>query len=274
MPRPRLTLPAAEDFCCCGSVLNLLAGFPETAYINGLLVIAWAVMRYAQTAPGKRLSFAEWGHPWRRDGNSDQRSSNPAVFEFLPHSFVGGHTGRLRPRGSCAVGNGSGKTSFAFWAYCWDNTRAWPALEQMFGNIGGYLTLAIVLLALYGAISRPSALGWLLLGWTILALAKTFGLEPIVSAWELLPGIPETSFYRYATPTSICDDHFSVSMHRRITIEPPGSRCIRHDPRHASDRDCRRLHLIRSVFIAEPRGSPVTCGYAPPFPHYGHCSWV
>ena len=38
--------------------LNLLAGFPETAYINGLLVIAWAVMRYCQTAPGKRLSFA------------------------------------------------------------------------------------------------------------------------------------------------------------------------------------------------------------------------
>ena len=58
-----------------------------------------------------------------------------------------------------------------------------------------------MLLALYGAISRPSALGWLLLGWTILALAKTFGLEPIVSAWNLLPGIPETSFYRYATPT-------------------------------------------------------------------------
>ena len=37
--------------------LMLLAGFPETAYICGLLVVVWAVGRWAQCPPGARLGM-------------------------------------------------------------------------------------------------------------------------------------------------------------------------------------------------------------------------
>ena len=36
---------------------SLYAGFPETAYLNGLLALAWAVLRFATAARGVRPSF-------------------------------------------------------------------------------------------------------------------------------------------------------------------------------------------------------------------------
>lgn len=36
---------------------SLYAGFPETAYLNGLLALAWAVLRWATEARGVRLGF-------------------------------------------------------------------------------------------------------------------------------------------------------------------------------------------------------------------------
>jgi len=38
--------------------LSLLAGFPETAYLDGLLALAWALLRLAQLAPGRRAAYA------------------------------------------------------------------------------------------------------------------------------------------------------------------------------------------------------------------------
>ena len=37
---------------------SLYAGFPETAYIDGLLAAAWTLLRLMQCAPGDRIGFA------------------------------------------------------------------------------------------------------------------------------------------------------------------------------------------------------------------------
>src|SRR5262249_43575268 len=58
-----------------------------------------------------------------------------------------------------------------------------------------------LLLAVYGVMARRDALGWLLLAWIGLALAKTFGVEPIVTLWNWVPGVTEVAFYRYAPPS-------------------------------------------------------------------------
>ena len=52
-------------FLASGSLaLSLYAGFPQIAYLNGLLVAAWGALRFAQCAPEVRTAFARkvvWG---------------------------------------------------------------------------------------------------------------------------------------------------------------------------------------------------------------------
>jgi len=69
---------------------------------------------------------------------------------------------------------------------------------------GGYVGLPILSMAIYGLICRRRALlPWLLAVWMGLALAKTFGIQPLARAWNVIPGIAETSFFRYATSSWI-----------------------------------------------------------------------
>ena len=69
--------------------LMLLAGFPETAYICGLLVVVWAVGRWAQCPPGARL-----GMIWRvaLGGGVGLALAAPrqtlAFLQFLPQAFI------------------------------------------------------------------------------------------------------------------------------------------------------------------------------------------
>ena len=72
--------------------LSLLAGFPETAYISGLFVLCWAILRFAQT---------NMGHDWHSLGvlrlaGHRHRVAAPqllAFFAYLPHAWLGSHGG-------------------------------------------------------------------------------------------------------------------------------------------------------------------------------------
>jgi len=181
--------------------MSLLAGFPETAYVNGLLVAAWAVLRWAQTSSGKRSSYAARITLGGVVGIALCAPQILAFFEFLPLADIGGHSsvfGRQTLVPWAAVSNLV--EPYAYWPLLGQQVQGLP-LIALFSTIGGYVTLGILLLAVYEVMSRFHALNWLLFGWAVLALAKTFGIEPIVSIWYLIPGIAETAFTRYAAPS-------------------------------------------------------------------------
>src|SRR5439155_8801923 len=74
---------------------SLLAGFPETAYIDGLLALAWAAVRLFETSSGSRTAYAARIALGGIVGIALAAPQLLAFFEFLPHAFLGGHGGRF-----------------------------------------------------------------------------------------------------------------------------------------------------------------------------------
>lgn len=191
---------ASATMFALAMAMSLLAGFPETAYINGLLALAWFVLRLFQEPARARMGFA------RRimaGGLAGVAIAAPQILSFLlylPEAELGGHGGRfarepLAPGGLVAslIAPYIHGPIFAF------PTR--PMAYHVWGGIGGCVTFALLVTAAFGLAVRRCATSWLLAAWFALCLAKSFALEPATTLMNLLPGVPLAAFYRYAPPS-------------------------------------------------------------------------
>jgi hypothetical protein len=186
------------------TTLDLLGGFPEAAYLNGVMALAWAGLRLSQIRPGKRFAFA-----WRiaLGGVVGVALAAPQIFAFLqslpisvatlhdPTALASAHLDPINIVPSLIA-------PYAF-GPVYKYASVWPALFAAWGSLGGYVTAAILVLAAYGFMARRSPLAWLLLGWIALALGKSFGVQPAVFIFNLLPGATEAVIDRYIQPTWI-----------------------------------------------------------------------
>ncbi len=179
---------------------SLFAGFPETAYIDGLLALLWAILRLRMSerplvfagrvigggvlglllAAPLLISFGDYLQ------NSDVfrlhffgRVSLPfagAATLFLPYVF-----------GPTAVSFGNRTV-----ARIWD-------------NVGGYAGVSLVFLALfaipYSRGKREKGLRILLVSWVLLCWARSFGFSPILSLMSHIPFLSQSEFYRYSPPS-------------------------------------------------------------------------
>ncbi|OYV52876.1 MAG: hypothetical protein B7Z78_04555 [Rhodospirillales bacterium 20-60-12] len=179
---------------------SLLAGFPETAFLDGLLALIWALVRLSEQ--GHRR-----GRFWLRLGLAGTVGLALASVQlwaflsFLPHAYVGGH-GReyahayLRPPGLVM----SLVAPYAFGPID-ANFGSWIMLDGVWENIGGYVDILLLTLAVYGLAARRSKLSVALALWCAAALAKTFGSAIARDGLNLIPGVSQTLFMRYAAPS-------------------------------------------------------------------------
>jgi Bacterial membrane protein YfhO len=178
--------------------LSLYAGFPEVAFIDGLLVAAWVLVRAFQVRHGPWRSFLLKVASGTVCGLLLATPILLALAGYLPYGNIGGHGG-----------------AFAY-AHFPPATLPHMLLPYVYGPIdgftsydhsgllghtwlGGYLTTAILLLALVGLVGRGNRHLRLLLGlWIAMALAKTFGVTWVTHAFNLIPGVSTTAFYVWA----------------------------------------------------------------------------
>ena len=181
--------------------LSLLAGFPETAYIDGLLALAWALVRGVQTARDLRLGYALRIVSGGAVGICLAAPQLLAFVEFLPEAYLGGHGAGFAH--SALPKDAVIPSLIAPYAYgpIFAYQEYWPSLMHVWGGIGGYVTVLLLAMATYGVVAHRGALGWLLLGWSVLAIAKTFHIEPAVTLLNLVPGVSLAAFARYAQPS-------------------------------------------------------------------------
>jgi hypothetical protein len=180
---------------------SLLAGFPETAYINGLLALAWSVVRGFQLPANRRLAYGARIAAGGLAGIAIAAPQVYAFFEFLMQADLGGHEHRFAHE---ALHRQAILPSliapYVFGPIMgYSVGRDW--LFATWSGIGGYVTLAIVVSAALGWSARRGPLRWLLLAWIVLALSRTFGVELAATIWNLVPGISLAAFYRYAPPS-------------------------------------------------------------------------
>jgi hypothetical protein len=174
---------------------SILAGFPEPAYISSLLVLAWGLYRFAYEP--QRWTMARRAITGLALG---MLVAAPLLIAFVDY---------VRQSDSFSIHNMGEKSlhgaafSATLMPYVYGSfgtsVHSMP-LSLIWANIGGYTGILIILLAVVGLTSRSAHRGlkFLLLAWILLALAKTFGVRPVVALMNYLPLMRQTNFFRYA----------------------------------------------------------------------------
>ncbi len=209
-----------------GLTLSLTAGFPETAFINALLIGAWgsielALMRskklFLQAVKRIALSTAV--------GLALAMPTLIAFLGYLPYANIGGHAdafahvaldplsvpAQVLPYVYGSLSAASGYDASGRFAAFW-------------GSTGGYFAITTCLLALAGLFSRmPRHLKFVLTAWIILCVLKMYGFGPAESLWNMVPTIKNAAFFRYVTPsisfalTILAAFGIEALMHRKIS---------------------------------------------------------
>jgi hypothetical protein len=179
--------------------LSIVSGFPEVAYLDGLLVALWAAVRLFSLPARRQFMLAKLAV----GGAVGLLLSSPALvafIDYLPHGNVGNHGGAFA-NGSLVIQN-LGQTvlpySFGpiFGLQAGGNSSL---LTLVWGNAGGYLDATLIVCALIGLLgSRLRALRVALAVWILLAMSKTFGVAAVSHLLNHFPGIHSTAFYRYS----------------------------------------------------------------------------
>jgi hypothetical protein len=179
--------------------LSIYAGFPETAYIDGVFVVIWVVVRAVQLSTAWRSFILTIG----KGLGLGLLLSAPlliAFVDYLPHAYVGSHNGSF-----AAASLPRGAFSQAFLPYVYGPIDGFSAndatgtLTTIWGSVGGYIIFSAVVLALIGLYgSRLRLLRFVLLAWTILSLGRTYGVQPFQHIVNALPVMGDVAFYRYS----------------------------------------------------------------------------
>lgn len=183
--------------------LSLYAGFPETAYINGLLAACLVILRFFQFKKENRVRFLLSIIFGVVIGILIATPIILPFIEYLKNSNIGSHAGLF---GDAHLPIEAFLQLFL--PYIYGNIQAYSGLitnqllSVVWGNVGGYIGLAfglLIIMSLFGKYER--ALKFVLFIWILVALAKTFGYPPVVHLLNLLPFMKDTAFYRYSPPS-------------------------------------------------------------------------
>jgi hypothetical protein len=182
--------------------LSLYAGFPETAYIDGLFAAAWLAWR----------CFCLGGGHWRRlvakamaGAGAGLLLSAPILVPFLvslAHENVGIHAGL---EGGMRLPGLALPQLLMPYVYGPPLAFSDPAghLNDVWGRVGGFLT---VLLLFYGAMAvvspRRRRLKLWVAVWILLVISRMYGEPPLLGhIMGVFPRMSSVAFYRYAFPS-------------------------------------------------------------------------
>jgi hypothetical protein len=184
--------------------LSVYAGFPETAYLDGLLVLFWFLLRLAgRPAPG-RARFALQAGLGAGVGVLLAAPVIVAFAEYLPIADVGMHAGgdtfaHVPAAGAAMIG--------LPWVFGPIGAFAGPStstLTQIVGETGGYVTASAIAMAGIGLLCGRGERGLrIFLAATVLvALLWTYGLRPVqVLLVHVIPLAGDVWVAHYAAPT-------------------------------------------------------------------------
>ena len=182
-----------------GLALSLLAGFPEVAFIDGLLVALWCVVRMCDVGRECLLAFARKLVTGLLLGAAIAAPVIVAFTAFLNEANVGGHSGAL----SELHLSSAYMFTLAFPYAAGTIFGSWATESQAFwGSVGGYLGATPFVVAVLGLRCQEWRRAQVALSifWLAVVL-RVFGISHrLTNAWNLIPGIDQTAFYRYSLP--------------------------------------------------------------------------
>lgn len=200
--RARTKVSSAASILAIGCAIawSILAGFPEPAYISGLLALAWGIYRLAGEQD-------RWGMAKRASigfviGLFVAAPLLIAFVDYLKQS----DSFSVHLLGEAALPPQSFAQTMMPYVY-----GPMPSVFQslpmgaIWGSTGGYAGSMLVLLALVGLCRRStnSRLRILLACWIGIAWAKSLGIQPVQGIMNFIPLLRRAAFFRYADPSWI-----------------------------------------------------------------------
>ncbi|SIQ28667.1 glycosyltransferase family protein [Acidiphilium rubrum] len=176
---------------------SILAGFPETAYIDGVLALLWAVVRAFQVPDLRRfIGSITLG------GVAGLLIASPQIIAFFDFSMASGVFATHQFGTDYINYRGFAVTVLPYVYGPLGMGAASPLLLDVSASTGGYVGLLLVLFGAAGFASRRDRpLVALLAVWIVLSLGKTFGFPPIMALVNAVPLMKNVVFSRYSSPS-------------------------------------------------------------------------
>ena len=176
---------------------SLLAGFPEAAYIDGLMALLWTVVRFLTDS--NRLHFAL---SIGVGGVVGLMLAAPLLVAFFDFSLLT-NVFQNHTIGEIALNlRGLGPVIMPYVYGPLATSLGSNLLLKISGGTGGYVGAVFLLFAIIGVqIKRDRPIVVMLVLWLMLCAGKTFGFPPIMHAMNLLPFMKDTEFFRYSSPS-------------------------------------------------------------------------
>jgi hypothetical protein len=182
--------------------LSLYAGFPETAFIDGVLAVVWLLVRMIGLP---RRSVGSLVQSVALGGLVGALLAAPilvAFVDYIPYADIGGHNGSFA---NAHLGAGTALPSqimpYLFGPIFGFSGQSYQ-LGNFWGNIGGFFGAAVSTLAIVGVVGRSyRSLRLALAAWTVVGLGRLVGVGAAVAVINVIPGFSTTAFYRYASPS-------------------------------------------------------------------------
>jgi hypothetical protein len=179
--------------------LSIVAGFPEVAYLDGLLVALWAAVRLL-SLPERRRAMATKLALGAVVGAVLGAPALVAFADYLPHANVGSHSGAFANVSLPIQSLAQTVLPYAFGPIFGLHSGGSPSLLTiMWSNVGGYLSATLVVCALVGLLgARCRGLRIALGLWVLAAMSKTFGVTTVSHLLNHVPAFHSIAFYRYS----------------------------------------------------------------------------
>lgn len=188
-----------------GIALSFYAGFPESTYLDGLFVVAWAVFRVVQA----RRTAGTWRPLLARlalGGVAGTLLSLPllsAFAEYLPHAYTGLHANDVGYTHLGSIALPILGVPYLYGPLFGFNQQV-VSLDSYFGPVGGFVAASTVVVGVAGLLSarreRERGLRIFLAAVAVVTLAWSFGIEPFAKLTTILPYMGHILVPRYIVP--------------------------------------------------------------------------
>lgn len=189
-------------FIAIALAYSLYAGFPETAYIQGLLALAWSVYRFVISPRDRRLAFAG---RIVTGGVVGLLLAAPLVVPFLEYQQASAirHSGYAH-MGLQKIGLAAFLLPYVFGPlHAFESFEASGMLADSMGNSGGYFDLALLFLSIAAVFAgrRMRGLRILLMVWIAVFAARTLQVRWAEDLLGFIPPLDFAQVFHYSEPT-------------------------------------------------------------------------
>ncbi len=184
-----------------GVGFSLLASFPETAYLDGLVAVVWVLARSGGLGRTARWVIIRRTMTGMVAGVLIAAPLLVAFVDYYPHADLGAHSSAVF--GTAFLPRAGLISLFAPYGlgpiFGFSGTgSASTQMTLIWGNVGGYLTVVTVFLAALGTVGRRHrALRWALAAVALILVGRNFGFAPAADLVNLLPLASSSAVFRY-----------------------------------------------------------------------------